>query len=413
MTQRRPARWPILLSLALMLSATATLVWLRDRLERQERSTLLGAVRLFESTEALGRPESRQLKFSTVESLAHAIEESEFVTELRVMKAMNEGSWPTVYPFSAALLEPSWSETPGWVYLPVGGSGNQVGALFFKLDNSNLRAVDRAIGVFAVAFMIGLGVLIFRQQEKEAQLGRTVDELEARRAEVIGLERLALAGQLSANIFHDLKKPILNIKHEVDDALESQAQDAPELLTAIRQQTELFLTMMRDLGFEDFVRGGGDTSEWCDLAEGIARSLRLVRYERGDVEVTVTETGAMPLVFGPPHRLVQLFSNLALNAFQAMKGKGTLTISLVGSGESCVVTFGDSGPGISETQRAKLFTPFSTTRASEGGSGLGLYISRKIVADLGGTIRLLNSGPGATFEITLRGESTPPANTKK
>lgn len=413
MSTRRPARWPILLSLALMLSATATLMWLRDRLERQERSTLLGAVRLFESTEALGRPESRQLRFSTVESLAQAIEAADLVTELRILKAVDQGRWVTVYPYSADLIDPGWHERAEWTRLEVGAAARPSGVLHFRLDNSNLRAVDRAIGVFAVAFVIGLGVLIFRQQEKEAQLGRTVDELEARRAEVIGLERLALAGQLSANIFHDLKKPILNIKHEVDDALEAPTQDTPELLGAIRQQTELFLTMMRDLGFEDFVRGGGEASEWCDLSEAIARSLRLVRYEQGDVEVTVSESGAMPLVFGQPHRLVQLFSNLALNAFQAMKGKGSLTILLVGSGDSCVVTFGDTGPGISELQRAKLFTPFSTTRASEGGSGLGLYISRKIVADLGGTIRLLEQGPGATFEIKLRGESTPDTSAKK
>lgn len=413
MTQRRPARWPILLSLALMLGATATLVWLRERLGQQERSTLLGAVRLFESTEALGRPESRQLKFSTVESLAHAIEAGDQVIELRVSKAVRDRSWATVYPYTADLVDPSWASNPEWTFLTVASSNGPAGGLYFRLDKSNLRAVDRAIVVFAVAFMLGLGVLIMRQQEKEAQLGRTVDELEARRAEVIGLERLALAGQLSANIFHDLKKPILNIKHEVDDALDADGHDAPELLNAIRQQTELFLTMMRDLGFEDFVRGGGDTSEWCDLSEGIARSLRLVRYEQRDVVVTVEHEGTLPLVFGQPHRLVQLFSNLALNAFQAMQGKGTLTIRLRGSGDSATVTFSDSGPGISAAQRAKLFTAFSTTRASEGGSGLGLYISRKIVSDLGGTIKLLDTTPGATFEITLRGESTPASNSKK
>ncbi|MBM3334125.1 HAMP domain-containing histidine kinase, partial [Candidatus Sumerlaeota bacterium] len=67
-----------------------------------------------------------------------------------------------------------------------------------------------------------------------------------------------------------------------------------------------------------------------------------------------------------------------------------------------VVKIADTGPGIEPAHLARLFEPFFSTRQDEGGSGLGLYISRGIVEDLGGTIRVSSqAGKGAAFEIAL------------
>jgi hypothetical protein len=93
---------------------------------------------------------------------------------------------------------------------------------------------------------------------------------------------------------------------------------------------------------------------------------------------------------------VQVFSNLILNAFQAMEGTGCLTVKS-GSGDgSAFAEIGDTGPGIPPEHPDQLFLPFFTTKPGEQGTGLGLYITRDIVADAGGSISV-KSSPGSTI----------------
>jgi signal transduction histidine kinase len=121
-----------------------------------------------------------------------------------------------------------------------------------------------------------------------------------------------------------------------------------------------------------------------------------VRYERGGVEVCTDLQRSVPPVYAVPVRMVQVFSNLILNAFQAMDGTGCLTVKS-GSGDGSVFAeIGDTGPGIPPEHLDQLFLPFFTTKPGEQGTGLGLYITRDIVADAGGSISV-KSSPGSTI----------------
>lgn len=396
---RAPARWPLVLALTLTLASLAMLLWLRGRLARQEESALAGAVRLFEQTGALGDPENAQLHFREVEALATALADGTLIREVRVSKSSGNRGEHTVVPFHADLSEPGWRADPRWNRIAVGTGPD--GWLYLALDRSNSMAVNRAIGAFSVFFILGIALLLRRQRVQEQRLSLLSRELEDRQADVVRLERLALAGQLSANIFHDIKKPILNIKHEVGDVLDSGAAPDAELLHAVQQQTELFLSMLRELGFEDFVRGAGDVAEWCDVRECLGRALRLVRYEQDAVAVRLDFPPELPLLFAPPHRLLQLFGNLAMNGYQAMDGRGELTITAQLEGAKLLLRIEDTGPGIPTALRESLFEPFVTGRSGSGGSGLGLYICRRIVEDLRGTISLVKGTEGAAFLIIL------------
>ncbi len=392
------ARWPLLLAMVLLVAAIGTLLWLRQRLVEGERTILDGTVGLFEATGALGRPEGRSLVFEEVETLVRA-SRNELIIGLYVTKLTPEGEELAVHPFHVDLTDPDWREDPGWTRLPVGPE--PVGYLYARLDNTQLQAVNAAIGTLAGFLALGLGILLVRQRGTDVQVSRLQEELEDRRAQVIQLERLALAGQLSANLFHDLRKPVLNIKHEAGDALEDDRIDAREALGTVRAQTELFFDMLRETGLESFVKTREQPDEWCDLRDALERSLRLVRYERGAVEM---ETRFEPpdaelLLKGQPHRLVQLFSNLVLNAFQAMDGRGRLRITGTKERGHLRVEVEDSGPGVPAGMREELFSPFVTSRAETGGSGLGLYICRTIAEEMGGRLDLGEPGElgGARF----------------
>ncbi|MBX3728478.1 MAG: HAMP domain-containing histidine kinase [Candidatus Sumerlaeia bacterium] len=405
-TRRAPARWPLFLALVLSLVALATLFWLRGRLVREERAALSSLVRVFERGNLLGRPENAAIRFSVIESTAESYQESDLIARLFVAKRLLDGREVLVHPFWYALDNDAWQqEVAGWERLPVGSADNPAGALYVKLARGNREAVDRTILLFVLFLVLCLGLLVFRQRGKELELNRTVSELERRRAEVIRLERLALAGQLSANIFHDIKKPILNIKHEADDLLAPGTLDPPvrDAVAAMKEQTDLFLRILRELGFEQFVRAEGDSDEYCDVADSLERAVALVRYEQGDVIVERDLPATPPpLVLAPPYRLVQLFSNLVLNAYQAMGGKGLLRLRLLVGEKTIEVHVEDNGPGIAPGIRDTIFEPFASTRADAGGSGLGLYICAQILSDLGGSIRVEDADPrGTRFVITL------------
>jgi len=391
------------LAVALSIAAIATLLWLRGRVAREERAFLDYAVRLFELSGALPRPEDDAVRFARIDSLARSIEERDLVREFVVTKlSRRTGREHSVHPFAKDALAPGWRD--GWQgeVLDVRGGGELLGRLYIRVDASNRGAIDRTIAAFAVMLVACLGILVTRARGKEAELGRTISELERRRAEVIRLERLALAGQLSANILHDLKKPVLNIKHEIADVTDAETPSR-ELLDGIARQTELFLAMLRELGIEQFVRAESEGEEFCDLADIVDRSAALVRYERGDVEIAnaIPRDGTLPLVLAKPHRLVQLFSNLILNACQAMDGKGRIDISARAENGRAVVDVRDDGPGIPAAMKDRLFQPFASTKTDRDGSGLGLYICAEIVGELGGDIRLVPAEGGAHFRIAL------------
>jgi signal transduction histidine kinase len=103
-----------------------------------------------------------------------------------------------------------------------------------------------------------------------------------------------------------------------------------------------------------------------------------------------------------PDDLHQAWSNLTLNALQAMKMQGTLTVSLHRVGHEAVVSFQDTGPGISQEVQEKMFEPFFTTRTSGEGSGLGLAIVKKIIDKHQGRIQVQSApGVGTTIVVFL------------
>jgi signal transduction histidine kinase len=103
-----------------------------------------------------------------------------------------------------------------------------------------------------------------------------------------------------------------------------------------------------------------------------------------------------------PDQLRQAFTNVLLNAVQAMKGRGILRLSTSLTDTSVVTTIADSGPGIPIQHLSKLFDPFFTTKGQGEGSGLGLTVARRIIKKFGGDIRIESQeGSGTSCIVTL------------
>jgi signal transduction histidine kinase len=415
---------------ALALATTVALLFqLLRSFEHDLEANLRTLQRVFSNEQVLKTPGDPAVRFASVEELASKYENrvvggQGYFDAITVTKVFGEEE-RVVYPFYLpAFLPPDGSLVRGapaphvaaggmFMGRPVPGAddarlrvlplelrpGMLVGKLYVLLNQSGLRRVRLAIGMLASLLAGTLLLLALQFRRQEAVISRTTVELEEKRRELMRLERLALAGQLSAGVLHDLRKPVLNIRNELRERADAQA-DPPETDRRLLDQADTFFAILRDSSLERLVRAEGE-KEFVDLNEVLERSLSLVRYERGGVEVRTQLDRSLPPLLAVPVRLVQVFSNLVLNAFQAMEGKGRLSVRSGREAGWIFAEIEDTGPGIPAGEIDKVFLPFFTTKPGESGTGLGLYITRDIVTQAGGTVAV-DSAPGRTvFRVSF------------
>jgi two-component system NtrC family sensor kinase len=154
----------------------------------------------------------------------------------------------------------------------------------------------------------------------------------------------------------------------------------------------------------DFARQTRPQKRLASINALIDNIILLVRNQTSFRNILIEKdlSADIPDILVDPDQIQQVFVNIILNAAEAMTKGGSLKIRSARSAdrESIVITFADTGPGISEEVRERIFDPFYTTK--EHGTGLGLSISYGIVEQHGGTISVdSNPGKGSTFTISL------------
>jgi PAS domain S-box-containing protein len=233
---------------------------------------------------------------------------------------------------------------------------------------------------------------------------------EAIRQELAHASRLALVGELTASIAHEINQPL--------GAIQSNAEAAEILLEASPPVLDQVRAILGDIRKDDLrasevikrlralLKKRALEVQPVDLNEVSSDVVLLVRTEARRRAVTVKSEPAdgLPLVRGDRVHLQQVLLNLVFNAMEAMKdapGNRRLTVRTapIESG-SAEVAVSDTGPGIPPERLARLFDPFFSTK--EEGMGLGLSIARSLVEAHGGRIWAENNrGGGATFRFTL------------
>ena len=156
------------------------------------------------------------------------------------------------------------------------------------------------------------------------------------------------------------------------------------------------------VSLKKFVRLDEAELQEADINKELDLTLELIRHETKNRIEIVKNYGKLPLINCYPNMLNQVFTNILVNACQAIEGKGTITISTNFEGESLTVSVKDTGKGISKDEIDKIFTAGYTTKGVGIGTGLGLAISAKIIEKHNGKI-CVNSevGKGSEFVITI------------
>jgi len=218
-------------------------------------------------------------------------------------------------------------------------------------------------------------------------------------------EKLSSIGLLAAGVAHEVNTPLTGVSSYTQMLLGMIPETDPKhaLLQKMQRQTERASNIVGNL--LNFSRTGSALeSTEIDINKLLDDTLQLLepQLRKSNVEIKKDYSETPARVFGNGGKLQQVFTNLILNARDAMLNGGTITLGTSESnGSGVMITVRDTGEGIPQEHLSKIFDPFFTTKGVGNGTGLGLAVSYGIIQEHGGTIEAQSDGNGSTFAISL------------
>jgi PAS domain S-box-containing protein len=225
-------------------------------------------------------------------------------------------------------------------------------------------------------------------------------ELKAFQSQMELRERLSTLGEMSAGIAHELRNPMAVISGYTKILMKKVDGASRPAVEAIAGEVTVMDRIITD--FLSFAKPTEPVFSEVDLNELIDGCLGGLAEGRPGLRVT-RNTNALPKVRGDEVLLRQTLTNLIQNAVEAMPDGGELRIS-GRSGDTLNIMISDTGHGIPESIRDKIYLPFFTTK--ERGTGLGLSIVHKIIVSHGGSLGIDSGEQGTTFTIKLPSPKT-------
>jgi signal transduction histidine kinase len=241
------------------------------------------------------------------------------------------------------------------------------------------------------------------------RMSQELSEREARileaNAQLAQSEKLSALGELSAGIVHEVRNPMAAITGFAELCADSTTLDEAReygafILGDAKRATEILQNLL------DFARPEAVTFESLDATAVAQGALRLVSHQLKTMEVQIETRFPQALnVSGNSNQLRQVLINLMMNAGHAMNGcpeRNLLVSTSLATNGAVQISIRDSGVGMPQEVKEKLFRPFFTTKTKGKGTGLGLSVSRKIVTDHRGEILVESEpGKGTTFIVSL------------
>jgi signal transduction histidine kinase len=277
--------------------------------------------------------------------------------------------------------------------------------------------------VLFTAFLGVLSAMLIDGVEKEEkahaelniahqELSTYVQQLKESQEQLIQAEKLTSLGQMAASIAHEINNPLAGVlvytqllsKKVAGDTLKEE--EALDYLSKMESEVSRCSRIIRNL--LDFARQSEPMLRLVDINQVIEQVLAMVGHQAQlqNVEVVKEFSPSLPKVMADFDQLQQIFTNLTLNAIQAMPDGGRLTIRSSAVDGEVRIDVQDTGWGISKEDMGKLFTPFFTTKAKGKGVGLGLAVVHGIIERHKGRIKVQSEvGKGTTFSVYLGGHN--------
>jgi signal transduction histidine kinase len=228
-------------------------------------------------------------------------------------------------------------------------------------------------------------------------------------------EREAVIGRLTQSVAHEIRNPLNVINLSIDLVRTRYAPDDEQkrvqfhtILSSIKDELNRLKHLVNDL--LDYGRPAQLAVQTLDLRDLVKETVAMVEPQASEqgVDIAVDFDGEPAEIRGDRERLKSCFSNIAINAVQAMPAGGHLSASVRKMNGHVEVSISDTGVGLKPEHREKIFEPYFSTKQT--GFGLGLAITKKVVDEHSGTIEVQSEpDQGTTFTVRLpksRGDGT-------
>jgi signal transduction histidine kinase len=237
--------------------------------------------------------------------------------------------------------------------------------------------------------------------DRVIEIVRDVSEQKWLEAQLIQAEKMASLGEIASGIAHEIRNPLTGIKLGLNVLKNELNGDSLklEVMGRIARDIEMLDQVVTQM--LDFTRKREVRRESCLLLDVLEKAIFYISKQARDQGIEIyREFKPTPPIQVDPVLMQQVFLNLLLNAVQAMPGGGELHLSIGPQTEppGIEVVIRDTGPGIPDENRSRIFQPFFSTKP--GGTGLGVPISERIVRDHGGQLRI-DSEPGKGTSVTI------------
>lgn len=280
----------------------------------------------------------------------------------------------------------------------------------WRQEESFLASQFTGLVVFYVTAIV-VGILSTTQQrllrqyrDLAASLHQANEDLRTSFEQLQRSERLASLGEIAAGLAHEVKNPLSSIRGAIEIVQSRATPASPEAEFAAIAVRELARIESLLGDFLAYARPREPQRSPVAIGALIERVLPVLApvAQQSGVTLEVAGAGGLFIVNVDAEQVSQVFFNVILNAIQASKpGSGRVRVDVERAHDAVRVNVADNGRGVPAHMASRIFEPFFTTKA--GGTGLGLSIAQRIIAAHGGSIALTgtDSGPGATFRLTL------------
>jgi len=330
------------------------------------------------------------------------------------MKKLKAGKISVSYSLLECVEAESFKQSVLRVIVPVFYTQKMIGVLV--LLSYQKRELNEEIEILdAVSSQLGSAIIraeLYQKNVKNVKnLKKALNELKETQLQLINAEKMASLGQLVAGVAHEINTPVASIKSNNSLILkllpQIENEDIRQTLMDINSIDKEAIQRISKIvvSLKKFVRLDEAELQKADINKEIDLTLDLIRHETKNKIQIEKCYGEIPPVKCYPNMLNQVFTNILVNACQAIEKEGKITITTLYGDGKLIVKFKDNGRGIPKDSLEKIFTAGYTTKGVGVGTGLGLAISQKIIDKHGGNIKVYSEvGVGTEFVITIKCE---------
>ncbi len=293
--------------------------------------------------------------------------------------------------------------------------GNQtIGAIHFMSLKKNAYTTEERDFLISLKNQIGTAIArakVFAEaKERTQELQELYENLRSTQNQLIQSEKLVSLGQLVSSIAHEINNPltpILGYSQMLITQNDMEDDKRLRFLEIINQSADKVKNIVENL--LSFARKDKPSRDYSDVNQILSQAVEFREYQLRleNINIEMTLDPELPLTMVDSNQLQQVFTNIILNADQAMtnskNGGGTLEIlSRRAPSDKIEIVFADNGPGMDTEVQLKIFDPFFTTKPTGIGTGLGLSVSYGIVKEHGGDIIVESKeGVGTSFTVVI------------